>query len=209
VPVRGEFAATAYAPASETVRADADDGPEPPEELPVLLDVEPPPPEPPLPEAQAAAELPPVDEPRAPDPSVPGLPRAPADRVVRAARPSAVAAPVPPPAAPAPRAAARAAPAAPSGAVVGATPLGHIRPPAYPPEARARGIGGAVVLLIEVDPAGRVASVTVAASSGHGILDEAARTAALAWTFAPARRGGVPVTARLYQTVRFDLAAAR
>jgi protein TonB len=48
----------------------------------------------------------------------------------------------------------------------------------YPREAIERGLEGRVVLLLDLDPAGRVQAVTVASSSGHALLDNAALQAA-------------------------------
>lgn len=48
----------------------------------------------------------------------------------------------------------------------------------YPREAVERGLEGRVILLLRVDAAGRVQATEVAASSGHPLLDEAARQAA-------------------------------
>lgn len=44
----------------------------------------------------------------------------------------------------------------------------------YPPEAVARGLEGEVVVAIEVDAGGRIVAATVAAGSGHVVLDDAA-----------------------------------
>ena len=48
----------------------------------------------------------------------------------------------------------------------------------YPPEAVRRGLQGEVVVLLELDAAGRVVAASVASGSGHAILDEAAVAAA-------------------------------
>jgi periplasmic protein TonB len=48
----------------------------------------------------------------------------------------------------------------------------------YPPDALRLGLEGEVVLLLEIDQSGRLVSASVAASSGHGILDAAAIRAA-------------------------------
>ena len=50
----------------------------------------------------------------------------------------------------------------------------------YPPEALARGLEGEVRLLVRLTPDGRVDDVSVAASSSHAILDNAAIRAAYA-----------------------------
>jgi len=62
-------------------------------------------------------------------------------------------------------------------------------PPAYPPSAQKRGLEGQVVLKVHVLASGQPDSVTVARSSGHAILDDAALKAVTQWTFEPARRG--------------------
>jgi len=49
----------------------------------------------------------------------------------------------------------------------------------YPPEALRRGLEGEVVLLIDLDDGGRILGASVASSSGHAILDDAAMRAAL------------------------------
>jgi len=49
----------------------------------------------------------------------------------------------------------------------------------YPPEALRRGLEGEVVLLLQLDDGGRIVDASVAASSGHPILDDAALRAAL------------------------------
>ena len=50
----------------------------------------------------------------------------------------------------------------------------------YPPEAVARGIEGEVRLILKLSAEGAVVEVSIAASSGHAILDNAAIKAALA-----------------------------
>jgi len=48
----------------------------------------------------------------------------------------------------------------------------------YPPEAVARGLEGEAILLLELGDDGRIVGASLAASSGHRILDEAALAAA-------------------------------
>ena len=48
----------------------------------------------------------------------------------------------------------------------------------YPPQAVAQGLEGEVILLLTLDANGRVTAASVARSSGHAILDEAAMDAA-------------------------------
>lgn len=69
----------------------------------------------------------------------------------------------------------------------------------YPREAIRQGIEGRVVLLLTLDEAGRVARIEVASSSGHALLDDAARQAATRIARLPADRRQVllPVEFRL------------
>ncbi|MDD5296322.1 MAG: TonB family protein [Rhodocyclaceae bacterium] len=70
----------------------------------------------------------------------------------------------------------------------------------YPDEAVRRGLEGEVRLLLVLDASGRVLSAEVAAGSGHAILDEAARAAALAMGSLPdagAKELILPVVFRL------------
>jgi protein TonB len=79
--------------------------------------------------------------------------------------------------------------------------------PEYPPQAVDLGYEGRVVLLAEVRPDGSVGEITVQASSGHRILDEAARRALQRWIFAPARANGRPVRSTARVPFRFDLSS--
>ncbi len=76
--------------------------------------------------------------------------------------------------------------------------------PEYPPEARAEGREGTVVLNVTLDDAGRVTQVTVARGADPR-LDRAAEHAVRTWTFAPALRDGHPVSATLRVNVHFHL----
>lgn len=69
----------------------------------------------------------------------------------------------------------------------------------YPREAIRQGIEGRVVLLLTLDEAGHLARIEVASSSGHALLDEAARQAAGRIERLPAGRRQVllPVEFRL------------
>jgi protein TonB len=68
---------------------------------------------------------------------------------------------------------------------------GYLRNPApdYPAAAQKRGLEGKVVLKVHVLASGQPDNVSVAKSSGHQILDDAALKAVTQWAFAPARRG--------------------
>ncbi len=66
----------------------------------------------------------------------------------------------------------------------------HNPRPAYPPLAVRMGWQGRVVLQVEVLRDGRAGQMSVARSSGHAVLDEAAMQAVRGWQFVPARRDG-------------------
>jgi protein TonB len=80
--------------------------------------------------------------------------------------------------------------------------------PAYPPSARKAGLEGTVILKIQIHANGRPGEITVARSTGHAVLDEAAIKAVGKWQFIPAkdRTSGrtvsctttLPVTFRLH-----------
>lgn len=77
--------------------------------------------------------------------------------------------------------------------------------PVYPEGARERGESGAVTLEILVGADGKVADVSVAASSGFAALDEAAVKAARRARFVPAESGGRPVASRARLTLDYKL----
>lgn len=83
--------------------------------------------------------------------------------------------------------------------------LKNISKPPYPEPARAREQQGTVLLLLKVRPDGKVAEVKVQETSGYGILDEAAATAAWNWTFVPATQGPKHVEAWVQVPVKFEL----
>jgi len=69
-------------------------------------------------------------------------------------------------------------------------------PPPYPAEAMRAGLTGTVELEILVGNDGRALDVRVVRSSGHRVLDQAARRTVLTkWTFVPAMRDGRAVQA--------------
>jgi protein TonB len=77
--------------------------------------------------------------------------------------------------------------------------------PSYPYEARRRGIEGTVLLLVEILESGRPDRVTIKQSSGHSILDEAAKGAVGRWTFIPAQQEGKPVRSVAEVPIVFSL----
>jgi protein TonB len=68
--------------------------------------------------------------------------------------------------------------------------------PPYPPQAVRDGLTGIVELEILVGVDGRPVEVTIVRSSGHRMLDQAARRVVMTrWTFRPAMRDGQAVQA--------------
>jgi protein TonB len=179
--------------------------PPPPLALPVI------PPPPPGPSLSAIAPLPiPPAEPEtvprhtatrpAPRPVVRRRPESRAEARAEARPPAASVASESAPAA--------AAPAAPPGPTVPPRPVAGLagnRRPVYPTQARDRGEEGTVLVLVHVTAQGAAESVSVARSSGHPTLDEAAMAAIRSWRFSPATRGGVPVAAEAEVPVAFHL----
>ncbi|MEC7232258.1 MAG: TonB family protein [Planctomycetota bacterium] len=86
---------------------------------------------------------------------------------------------------------------------------GHCPPPAYPPIAERRGLTGTVLLAIEVAVSGVVTAVRVERSSGHDVLDEAARRAVRSWRFKPASYRGLPTAAIVNKPIEFTLPGGR
>jgi protein TonB len=184
----------------------------PPAPLPQLAlpAIPPPPPGPgPAPEAEAPLPLPPAEPEAAPrhtaarpTPRPPSRHRPESHVEARAEdRPAAAA----PPSETAPAAAAPAAPPGPVTPPRAVAGLAGNRRPVYPTQARDRGEEGTVLVLVQVTAQGAAASVSVARSSGHPALDEAALTAIRSWKFSPATRGGVPVAAEAEVPVAFHL----
>lgn len=78
-------------------------------------------------------------------------------------------------------------------------------PPAYPDDARRKGLQGQVTLRVRVTADGRPESVLLVESSGWSVLDDAAIAAVEAWRFEPARRGGRAEAATIDLPVVFRL----
>lgn len=163
--------------------------------------------EPVRPAAPPPIQLPTRPQPAAPTPRTP----APTPPVVHAA-PTPVSLPAPVPAvaptdtvAPAmpQTAAVRAAPSAPVDAS-----LAYLEapPPPYPMVARRAGMEGRVLLRVLVDESGHPLQVDIARSSGHHLLDRAARDQVLRhWRFQPAQVDGHAVRAWAQVPVTFSL----
>lgn len=77
--------------------------------------------------------------------------------------------------------------------------------PRYPQRARQRGWQGRVVLRVTVDAHGRPTAVDIRETSGHTVLDTAARDTVSTWTFRPALRAGDPVAGEAIVPVVFRL----
>jgi protein TonB len=73
--------------------------------------------------------------------------------------------------------------------------------PVYPRQARRQGLEGVVCLDVTVDDHGHVVAVAVATTSGHTVLDAAAREAVRRWRFTPAEGDAEQVRI----TIRFQL----
>ena len=71
---------------------------------------------------------------------------------------------------------------------ISATPETGNQSPGYPREALLRQLQGAVVLRVQVGADGRATVVDVIESSGHKLLDDAARARLMIWRYRPAKR---------------------
>jgi periplasmic protein TonB len=87
-----------------------------------------------------------------------------------------------------------------------AAPLYRLNPfPEYPLIARKRGYQGTVVLEVLVNREGKVKELTLSASSGYSVLDQAALASVKTWLFEPGTRGGEKVDMWVKVPVRFRL----
>ena len=77
--------------------------------------------------------------------------------------------------------------------------------PEYPVSCRRRHEEGEVRVAVVVSPDGRPLRVSLAKSSGHPLLDQAAIDAVRGWTFEPARASELAVTSEVVVPVRFSL----
>lgn len=75
--------------------------------------------------------------------------------------------------------------------------------PAYPEDAKARGVSGEVTLELDVSAEGEVVAARVTKPAGEG-FDEAALAAARALRFSPAEIDGKPAAVTLEYRFRFD-----
>jgi protein TonB len=79
------------------------------------------------------------------------------------------------------------------------------RPPYYPEMARRNGLQGLAMVRVSVTAEGRAASVSLARSSGHGTLDQAALAAVRKWKFSPRMVRGNAVACTVEVPVNFSL----
>jgi periplasmic protein TonB len=79
------------------------------------------------------------------------------------------------------------------------------RKPNYPIEARSRRQEGRVLLRVQVSAVGAATAVEVVSSSGHPMLDQAARAAVQTWHFVPATRAGAAVPAQVEVPIEFRM----
>lgn len=213
-------------PATQPAAAPGPAAPAPPAPPVIPRPVTPPaaPPARPAPPKVTKPPVPPKPRPRVapePDPNA-AAPARPVPRRLPAPEPATSAAPAAParaPASHAPPGAASTAPAAPRAPAAG--PAGgafesarahaaylHNPKPVYPPLAKRRQWEGKVLLRVQVLASGAVAAVSVAAGSGHEVLDEAALEAVRQWHFVPAKRGGQAVDSWVNVPINFNLLEA-
>ena len=177
-----------------------------PKLAPVSIDIAPPPPPPvvkpkPLPQVAKPVARPVAAPPRV-APSVPIVRQAPIDtapsadtvRVAQAAPSAPVSVPV----------------SAPAPVETVTEPRGYAGylsnpAPVYPAQAQDRGLEGQVILKVQVLASGRAGTVSVAKSSGHRILDDAAIKAVSAWAFDPAKRGQTAIDGWVKVPLNFKL----
>jgi TonB family protein len=78
-----------------------------------------------------------------------------------------------------------------------------LAPPVYPAAARKQGIGGNVMLLVDVDVHGNVAKAIVEKSQPEGVFDAAALEAVGKWKFTPAMKNGKAIAGRIRVPIDF------
>lgn len=77
--------------------------------------------------------------------------------------------------------------------------------PKYPRVAKRKGYEGTVILDVFVNQEGKVESLEVFQSSGHTVLDKAAKKTVASWLFSPAKRGEEKIAMWIKVPIRFDL----
>lgn len=84
-------------------------------------------------------------------------------------------------------------------------PFPSNRPPATPPKARQRGIGGHVLVRMLIGQDGAVQEVQVLEASPPGLFEGEVMEVVPTWRFTPATYQGQPVVMRVDQTIRFEV----
>lgn len=79
-------------------------------------------------------------------------------------------------------------------------------PPNYPESAKRRRQEGTVMLDVLVSAQGEAKHVGIAQSSGHNLLDDAARNAVTRWKFIAAQHNGAAAEARVIVPIEFKIA---
>ena len=93
-------------------------------------------------------------------------------------------------------------------ATAAALAYADVPPPPYPPMARKKNWQGEVLLRVRVDESGKPVAVEIEKSSGHRVLDRAARDHVLKrWRFQPALVEGRPVAAWARVPLNFRIEA--
>ena len=80
----------------------------------------------------------------------------------------------------------------------------RVTPIPYPDAARARGIGGNLVVEFIIGRNGRVESIRII-KSPHSSISSAARSTVRTWRFKPGRNKGVPVRVRARKLIEFKI----
>ncbi len=91
-----------------------------------------------------------------------------------------------------------------SSGLIAARPLKR-RAPVYPTLARNKGYEGTSVFIATINPDGTIKDLQLSQTSGHAILDKAAKEALRHWKFAPAKRNGTTVASQLRIPIVFRL----
>ncbi len=78
-------------------------------------------------------------------------------------------------------------------------------PPEYPQRAKRKKLQGNVVLRAKIDRSGIVQEIHIWRSSGHQLLDKAAKKAMREWRFTPARQGGITTASWVEFPINFSI----
>lgn len=76
-------------------------------------------------------------------------------------------------------------------------------PPSYPADAASSGVGGKVVVIVDVGTDGQVAAAEIETSEPAGVFDDVVMAAVRKWKFEPAIENGKPVAGRVRVPVDF------